>query len=64
MAPSPAPRGPARLAAPWLRAGVIAAATPELWHGLPYAFRVTVYGLCGLMMATVVALILTHKEEA
>ena len=51
---------PARL---WAR-GRRAAAAPELWHGLPYAFRVTVYVLCGLMMATVVALILTHKESA
>jgi xanthine/uracil permease len=64
------PRAHSRAGATWFLAaasllpGVIAAAAPELWHGLPYAFRVTVYVLCGLMMATVVALILTHKESA
>ena len=52
------------LAAASLLPGVIAAAAPEFWHGQPYAFRVTVYVLCGLMMAAVVALILTHKEGA
>ncbi|HEU4955906.1 MAG TPA: hypothetical protein VFT28_15075 [Gemmatimonadales bacterium] len=70
---TPAPKRhpvPSRTRATWflvaasLLPGVIAAAAPEFWHGLPYAFRVTVYVLCGLMMAAVVALILTHKEGA
>jgi xanthine/uracil permease len=66
----PRPPFPGRTRATWflvaasLLPGVLAAVAPELWHGLPYAFRVTVYVLCGLMMATVVALILTHKEGA
>jgi hypothetical protein len=64
------PRASSRARAAWFLAaasllpGFIAAAAPEFWHGQPYAFRVTVYVLCGLMIAAVVALILTHKESA
>ena len=70
-APAPQrPPFPGRTRATWflvaasLLPGVLAAVAPELWHGLSYAFRVTVYVLCGLMIAAVVALILTHKESA
>ena len=64
------PRARSRTRAAWLLAagsllpGVVAAAAPEFFHGLPHAFRVTVYVLAGLMMAAVVVLILTHKESA
>ena len=44
--------------------GGIAVIAPEFWHGLPHTLRVTAYVLCGVMMAAVVALILTHKEAA
>jgi hypothetical protein len=64
------PRVRARTRATWflvaasLLPGVIAALAPEFWHGLPYTFRVTVYVMCVLMMAAVVALLITHKEAA
>ena len=67
---SPGPRARSRTRAAWLLAagsllpGVVAAAAPEFFHGLPHAFRATVYVLAGLMMAAVVVLILTHKEGA
>ncbi|HKU60681.1 MAG TPA: hypothetical protein VJQ44_05635 [Gemmatimonadales bacterium] len=64
-----APR-PFRFLAIWLLAaaslapGLVAVVAREFFHGLPYAFRVTVYVLSGLMMAAVVLLIVTRKESA
>ena len=66
----PGASSPARSRAIWLLAagsllpGVVAVVAREFFHGLPYPFRVTVYVLSALMMAGVVALILTQKESA
>jgi len=61
---------PLRSHAVWLLAvasllpGVVAVTARDFFHGLPYAFRLTLYVLSGLMMAAVVVLILTQKERA
>ena len=66
----PGARPSARSRAIWLLAagsllpGVVAVLAREFFHGLPYGFRVAVYVLSALMMAAVVILIVTRKENA
>ena len=52
------------LAAASLLPGVVSVLAREFFHGLPYPVRIGVYVLSGLLMAAVVALILTQKETA